>query len=87
MAYDNPGGLIAATVILQVLVFACLGLRLASRRKLRQRLLVSDWLILAAILFGLGLSIILIFGMSVCHLQCSGRNVSFVPRNLWLANV
>lgn len=67
MAYDNPGGLIAATVILQVLVFACLGLRLASRRKLRQRLLVSDWLILAAILFGLGLSIISIYGMSLCH--------------------
>jgi len=62
--YDDPAGLIAGTVIMQTLSLACVGLRFYSRRWKRQDYIVSDWLILVALLFGIGLSVIEIYGVS-----------------------
>lgn len=62
MAYDNPAGLVAGSVIMQVISALCVGLRIFSRRWQKQSLIVSDWLILVAFVFGLGLTVMEIYG-------------------------
>ncbi len=60
--YNNPVGLIAATVIIQLLSAICVGPRFYSRRLKRQPFITSDWLVLAAFIFGVGLTAIEIQG-------------------------
>lgn len=62
--YEDPAGLVAGTVIMQVVSLAAVGLRFYSRRWKRQRYIVSDWLILVALVFGIGLSVIELYGVS-----------------------
>lgn len=61
-SYDNPGGLIAASVILWVLSTTCVAVRCGHRIREGQRFLASDWLILAGSLFGTGLTVLEIYG-------------------------
>jgi len=61
--YDNPAGLIASSVVLEVVVTFCVGLRFYSRRWKRQRVLISDWLVLAAFVFGTALTVVEIYGV------------------------
>jgi len=60
--YDNPAGLVAGTVVMQVVSTLCVGLRFYSRRWKRQTYIASDWLILVAWIFGLGLSVLMLYG-------------------------
>ncbi|KAF2756406.1 hypothetical protein EJ05DRAFT_64279 [Pseudovirgaria hyperparasitica] len=62
MVYNNPDGIIAATVIVQFLVIGIVCLRILSRRKQEKKRLISDWLILAATLMSMGLAIAQIYG-------------------------
>ncbi|KAK4143923.1 uncharacterized protein C8A04DRAFT_28265 [Dichotomopilus funicola] len=62
--YDDPAGLVAGTVILQAISITCVGLRFYTKRWKRQEYLVSDWLILSALIFGIGLSVIQIYGIA-----------------------
>lgn len=62
-AYEDPTGLIAGTVVMQVFSTAAVGLRLCSRRgKGQMNWAASEWLIICAWIFGLGLSIMEIYG-------------------------
>jgi len=60
--YNSPGGIIAATVITEVLAVTCVVLRFYSRRWRRQKYITSDWLILVALVFGTGLAVMEIYG-------------------------
>jgi hypothetical protein len=62
MAYDNPSGLIAASLMLELLAVTCVGLRFLSRYRLKGGILISDWLILAAAVFATGLTVLEIYG-------------------------
>lgn len=64
MAYDNPRGIIAATVILQLISLTCVGLRLYSGHRRRIPIGASDWLIIAASICAIGLSAMEIYGES-----------------------
>lgn len=68
MPYDNPAGLIAMSVILEVLALASVGLRFLARRKKRAPALTDDWLILAAMIVATGSISIEIRGM--IHQRC-----------------
>ncbi|KAM7213895.1 hypothetical protein V8F06_010714 [Rhypophila decipiens] len=61
--YSNPGGIIAATVVIQVIALLAVGLRFYSRRCKRQQFIVSDWLIILALIIGAGLAAIEIYGV------------------------
>ena len=52
--YDNPGGLIAGTVVMWLMTVLSVGLRIGSKIRERQKLLASDWLIIAGWIFGTG---------------------------------
>ncbi|KAK0672899.1 hypothetical protein QBC41DRAFT_7723 [Cercophora samala] len=62
--YDNPAALVAGTVVMQLVTTACIGLRFYSRRWKRQSIITSDWLVLAAYVFGTGLSVMMLYGIS-----------------------
>ncbi|KAM7206458.1 hypothetical protein V8F20_002807 [Naviculisporaceae sp. PSN 640] len=63
ITYDSPGGIIAATVITQILALLAVGLRFYSRRWKRQNFITSDWFILAALFVGAGLAAMQIYGV------------------------
>ncbi|KAI1120386.1 hypothetical protein F5Y10DRAFT_127508 [Nemania abortiva] len=54
--YDNPVGLIVGAAILQVLAALSVGLRFYTRRWKQQKIIISDWLVTVAFIFGLGLT-------------------------------
>lgn len=62
--YDNPGGLIAGSVIMWILTFLCVGLRFGHKLRDNQKYHASDWLILTAWVFGTGLTVLEIYGKS-----------------------
>lgn len=65
-AYEEPAGLVAGTVVMQIFSTAAVGLRLFSRRaKGQMNWAASEWLIICAWIVGLGLSIIEIYGQYV----------------------
>lgn len=63
-SYDNPAAIVAAAVILQTLTTACVALRFYSRRWKQQPHIISDWLILAAWVFGTGISVEILYGVA-----------------------
>lgn len=63
--YDSPGGIIAASVVTEILALAAVGLRFYSRRWKRQKYIVSDWLILVALVVGTGLAVMEIYGVFI----------------------
>ncbi|KAK4170120.1 hypothetical protein QBC43DRAFT_679 [Cladorrhinum sp. PSN259] len=63
-SYDDPAAIVAGTVVMQVVSTLCVGLRFYSRRWKHQSCIVSDWLILAAWVFGTGLSFLMLYGVS-----------------------
>lgn len=63
--YDNPGGLIAGTVVMWLMTVLSVGLRIGSKIRERQKLLASDWLIIAGWIFGTGLAVLEIYGQFV----------------------
>ncbi|KAI1093973.1 hypothetical protein F5B19DRAFT_491014 [Rostrohypoxylon terebratum] len=65
LRYDNPGGLIAGSVILELIAVLAVGLRFYTRWWKRQRVLVSDWLILVASILATGMTVIEIYGVKV----------------------
>lgn len=67
LRYNNPAGLIVASVILEILTTLGVGLRFYSRRWKRQSILLSDWLILIAWIFGTGLTVLEIYGKIILH--------------------
>ncbi|KAK0737602.1 hypothetical protein B0T21DRAFT_168395 [Apiosordaria backusii] len=62
--YDNPDALVAGTVIMQLVSTLCVALRFYSRRWKCQQFIASDWLVLAAYVFGTGLSVMMLWGVS-----------------------
>ncbi|KAK4189740.1 hypothetical protein QBC35DRAFT_492248 [Podospora australis] len=62
--YDNPAAIVAAAAILQTLSTASVGLRFYSRRWKRQPYIVSDWLILAALVSGTGITAEMFYGVA-----------------------
>lgn len=62
MPYDNPKGLIAASVILEILAITCVGFRFLSRRKTGASFATDDWLILVALVCSSGLTVMEIYG-------------------------
>ncbi|KAI4861914.1 hypothetical protein F4820DRAFT_431981 [Hypoxylon rubiginosum] len=63
--YDDPAGLIAGSVVLELLAIFCVGLRFYSRRWKGQHILTSDWLILIAFIIGTGMTVVEIYGVKV----------------------
>ncbi|KAF2182285.1 hypothetical protein K469DRAFT_729030 [Zopfia rhizophila CBS 207.26] len=63
MKYDNPGRIIAVSVVLEVAV-TCVALRFYSRRLKKSSTLVSDWLILVALLFATALTVTEIYAIA-----------------------
>jgi len=63
--YNNPGGIIAGTVITEGIAVLCVGLRFYARYSKKQSYITSDWLILVALIMGAGLAFIEIYGMSL----------------------
>lgn len=61
-AYDDPAGIIAGFVVLEILTILCVALRFYSRGWKGQRIITSDWLILAAFIIGTGLTVLEIYG-------------------------
>ncbi|OTA82014.1 hypothetical protein M434DRAFT_85029 [Hypoxylon sp. CO27-5] len=61
--YDKPASLIVGAVVMEAVAALCVGLRFFSRRWKRQRIIISDWLILAAFTFGTGLTVLEIYGI------------------------
>ncbi|KAM0308221.1 hypothetical protein ACHAO8_010203 [Botrytis cinerea] len=64
MAYDNPGGIIAAAVILELLAISFVTLRFLSNHRKGINNTATDWLILAALICSTGLTVIQIYGIS-----------------------
>ena len=64
MAYPHPDpiGLIAGSVFLEVMAIVCLILRFYTRFWIKAPVLVSDWCILGAKVFGTGLTVMEIYG-------------------------
>ncbi|KAK3361888.1 hypothetical protein B0T24DRAFT_724336 [Lasiosphaeria ovina] len=60
--YDDPAGLIAASVIMELLAVACVSLRFYSRSWKGQVFIASDWVILVALIFATGLTAMEIYG-------------------------
>ena len=65
MAYDNPAAIIAASIIMEVVAATCVTLRFYTRWWRKTKVLVADWLILAAFLCGTGLTVMELYGMPV----------------------
>ncbi|KAH8882054.1 hypothetical protein GQ53DRAFT_787680 [Thozetella sp. PMI_491] len=61
--YNNPTGVLATSVLLEILAALCVGLRFYSRRRKGQAIMTSDWLILAALIFGTGLAVMEVYGV------------------------
>lgn len=64
MPYNNPKGLIAESVILELLAATCVGLRFLSRRKRRVSFAADDWLMVVALIGATGLTVMQIWGRS-----------------------
>lgn len=69
MAYDNPSGIIAASVILQLISILCVALRFYTYRKKGVATSTTDWLILASVIGALGLTVMEIYGMIFLEMQ------------------
>ncbi|KAI9666005.1 MAG: hypothetical protein M1821_003940 [Bathelium mastoideum] len=65
MSYDNPGGIIAASIILELIAVTCVGLRFLARRKKGVTPITSDWLILSGLVGATGLTVMEIYGAAV----------------------
>ncbi|KAF2826768.1 hypothetical protein CC86DRAFT_416502 [Ophiobolus disseminans] len=65
MAYDNPDGIIAAAVILEVLTAICVALRLYTRWWKKSKILTAGWLVAAAFVCGTGLTVMQIYGVKI----------------------
>ncbi len=63
MEYDNPKGIIAGAVLMQVMVSTLCINAFYTRRWQKSQIMISDWLILAAATCGAGLTVIEIYGM------------------------
>lgn len=63
--YRTKGGVIAQTLVLQVLSTICIALRFHTRYWRRQNVLASDWVVLIAFICGTSLSILEIYGVAV----------------------
>ena len=70
MKYDNGGAIIAVSVILEVLVLVCVGLRFYTRIWKKTSFIASDWLLLAATIFATGLTVMQIYGEKARHPRC-----------------
>lgn len=62
MAYDNPSGLIAGSVVMEIVAAICVALRFYSRHWRKAPIIVADWLVLAAFVCGTGLTVMEIYG-------------------------
>lgn len=62
MPYTNPSSLLIGTVVLEALAVTLVALRFYTRYWKRTPPLVSDWLILVALVFGTGLTALEIYG-------------------------
>lgn len=60
--YRSRGGVIASTIVVQLISSICIGLRFYTRFWKRQDILVSDWLVLGAFVCATGLSAMEIYG-------------------------
>lgn len=60
--YDNPAGLTAGSVILELIASFCQGLRFYSRSRADPEIITSDWPILAAFVFGARMTVLEIYG-------------------------
>lgn len=63
-AYDDPAGIIAGSVVMWILALASVTLRFYSVKWRHQRFTASEWLILAAFVFGTGLTVMEIYGIT-----------------------
>jgi len=62
--YEDPAGLIAGSVVLWVAATSCVALRCGNKVRERQKFVTSDWLVMAAWVFGTGLTVLEIYGES-----------------------
>lgn len=67
--YDNPTGILVGTVVLEVVAVTCVTLRFYQRCWQNVRCLASDWVILVALVFGTGLSVMEIYGENMSFLN------------------
>ncbi|CAI6332771.1 unnamed protein product [Periconia digitata] len=61
MKYDNGASILATSVILEVIVLVCVGLRFHTRIWNKTSFIVSDWLLRAATIFATGLTVLQIY--------------------------
>lgn len=67
MPYNNPKGIIAESIILEVLAAACVGLRFLARRRRKASLATDDWLIVIALVGATGLTVMQVWGSLSCR--------------------
>jgi hypothetical protein len=60
--YDDPIGLVAGSVVMEMVAGLCVGLRFYLKYTKRSKLIMSDWLILAALILGTGLTAMELYG-------------------------
>ncbi|KAI4121453.1 MAG: hypothetical protein LQ338_006351 [Usnochroma carphineum] len=63
MSDTSPSAVIAVGVVMPVLGIATVGLRFYTRQKMRNQILIDDWLLLPALLFTIGMGASLIAGV------------------------
>ena len=63
MPYNNPGGIVAASVILEIIAVGCVCLRLMAVKRVGMSFSVSDYLIVSALVCATGLTVMEIYGM------------------------
>ncbi|KAL9057050.1 MAG: hypothetical protein Q9162_002598 [Coniocarpon cinnabarinum] len=65
MPYNNPKGIIAASVILELISSSCVVARFLARRKQKPFFGIDDWLILASLIGATGLAVMEIYGVAI----------------------
>ncbi|KAL9089892.1 MAG: hypothetical protein Q9159_002249 [Coniocarpon cinnabarinum] len=65
MPYNNPKGIIAASVILELISSSCVVARFLARRKQKPSFGIDDWLILASLIGATGLAVMEIYGVAI----------------------
>jgi hypothetical protein len=91
--YDNGGGIIAASVILEIIVLVCVGLRFYTRIWRKTSFIASDWLLLVATILATGLTVLQIYGEITRHVSFISNMVADIVHvkvlllELWLSHL
>jgi hypothetical protein len=91
--YDNGGGITAASVILEIIVLVCVGLRFYTRIWRKTSFIASDWLLLVVTILATGLTVLQIYGENTRRLPFTSNmdadvvHMKVLLLELWLSHL